>query len=824
MNGPAHPRIEAVSESEALFRAMLDTLEEAYYEVDLAGNIVRCNAAFYRMVGYTESELVGRNNQQFQTPEGASATYRMFNQVYKTGVPLTRCDVAFLHKDGRTVLVEGSIHLTHDDQGRPNGFRGFQRDVTAQRRTETALRESEAKYRGILETIEDAYYEVDLAGVMVLCNGAFCRMLGYASDDIIGRSYRTFQMPEAAASVYTTFNTVFRTGIGRRSFDWTMIRRNGEPVTGEGSVQLVRDLNGRACGFRGILRDVTERRRVEQALRESEARFRALTKLSSDWYWEQDADFRYTRMEGRQDNRGGEDGLRAGFVGKRPWETALEIENEDGWDGHRALLASRRPFRDVVMHRLLGDGRPYYISVSGEPFFTADGSFAGYRGVSRDITDRKLAEERIHHLATHDALTGLPNRSMFSQLLGAALEHARPAGSRFAVLFVDLDRFKHINDTLGHDAGDRLLKKVTERFRVALRSSDVMARLGGDEFVILVRDLASTRHAGTVARKILAAAVEPVMLNGRECRVSASIGIAIYPRDGSDEQTLMKNADIAMYYAKEEGKNNFQFYTEEIKSLSLERLTLENHLRRALERGELSLHYQPKLHLASSAVAGVEALLRWNNAELGPIPPNVFIPIAEETGLIIEIGKWVLREACEQNIAWQRAGLPPLSIAVNLSVRQFGDERLLADIAAILRDTGMSPQLLELEITEGMMINNPAHAARLLGGIRQLGVRLAIDDFGTGYSSLGQLKNYPIDTLKIDRSFIRDIAVSAQDRAITEAIIAMGKSLGLSVVAEGVETPEQERFLRERGCDEMQGFHFAHPMPGAQLEAFLRSA
>ncbi|HEY4542542.1 MAG TPA: EAL domain-containing protein [Noviherbaspirillum sp.] len=804
--------VDALRASEERFRSILEELEDAYYEVDLAGNVLRCNGAFCRMLGYAEHELVGRNNRMFQSKEAAAAVLARFRQVYASGISMTGCDWELLRKDGSPLLVEGSIHLVRDASGEAIGFRGFQRDVTIQRETERALRESEAKYRGILETIEDPYYEVDLHGTLVLANDALCRMLGYEMHELIGLSYEHLQAPEISARMQAHFARVLQSGVAAQGVDWEMYRKDGTPVTGEGSVQLVRDLNGKPTGFRGILRDVTKRRHVEQALRESEARFRALTNLSSDWYWEQDAQLRYTRMESRH-NRSGK--APNAFLGRAPWDTALMIEG--GWDEHRRTLLEHRPFRDVVMRRNLSGGKPYYISVSGEPFFNADGSFAGYRGVSREITDQKLAEERIQHLATHDVLTGLPNRARFSQLLAESIAQARNAHARFAVLFIDLDRFKHINDTLGHEAGDRLLREVTARFRGAMRTTDVIARLGGDEFVVLVRELDDSARASAVARKLLAAATQPVMLAGRECRVTASIGIAMYPQDGEDEQTLMKNADIAMYFAKEEGKDNFRFYTHEIKSQSLERLLLENHLRRALERDEFTLHYQPKLHLTQNRICGVEALLRWNNRELGAVAPADFIPIAEETGMIIEIGKWVLQTACAQNVAWQHSGLPAVSMAVNLSVRQFADPHLRDDIAAILASTGMAPELLELEITEGMMVNNPAHASALLAAVKQLGVRLAVDDFGTGYSSLGQLKNYPIDTLKIDQSFIRDLGASNEDRAITEAIIVMGKTLGLAVVAEGVETQDQEDFLRARGCDELQGFHFAHPLGAAEF-------
>jgi diguanylate cyclase (GGDEF)-like protein/PAS domain S-box-containing protein len=681
-----------------------------------------------------------------------------------------------------------------------------------------ALRASEEKYRGILETIQDAYYEVDLAGTMVMCNSAFCRMLGYTKEEVLGRNNRSLQPPEIHGRTFEVFNNVYRTGIPAESFDWQMLRKDGSIVTGEGSVQLVRDSKGEPVGFCGILRDVTERRRVEQALRESEARFRSLTNLTSDWFWEQDADIRFTRMESRDANSAS---VRDFFLRRTPWETGLRVELARGWDAFRDMMTARRPFRDIVFHRTLEDGMPYYVSVSGEPIFDSHGAFTGYRGVAREITDSKLAEERIQYLATHDGLTGLPNRVMFSELLASAIRSAQRYNRSFAVLFIDLDRFKYINDTLGHHVGDTLLKEVAARFKSSLRSSDMIARLGGDEFVALIHETPEADSVGSAACKLLDAAARPFMLMGRECRVSASIGIAMYPRDGDDEQTLMKNADIAMYFAKEEGKNNYQFYSREITTQSLERLTLETNLRRALERNEFCLHYQAKRDLASGAVTGVEALLRWNNEELGSVPPSHFIPLAEEIGAIVPIGKWVLQTACAQNMAWQRAGLPPICMAVNLSVRQFADEHLIDDIAAILRDTGMPPGLLELEITEGMVVHNPEHAQNLLKEIKRMGIRLAIDDFGAGYSALGQLKHFPIDTLKVDRSFIRDVVDNPGDKAITEAIISMGKTLKLTVIAEGVETTEQESFLKDQACDQMQGFLFSKPMPPEDVAALL---
>jgi diguanylate cyclase (GGDEF)-like protein len=369
-------------------------------------------------------------------------------------------------------------------------------------------------------------------------------------------------------------------------------------------------------------------------------------------------------------------------------------------------------------------------------------------------------------------------------------------------MFVDLDRFKLINDTLGHAAGDLLLKGVAQLFKQCLRESDVLARFGGDEFVILLHDTAEITEVTAVARKLLSAAVTPMMIQGRECRVTASIGVATFPDHGTDEQSLTKNADAAMYLAKEEGRSSFRFFAKEIKTQSIERLMLETSLRRALERKEFLLHYQAKRDLATGSISGVEALLRWNHPDLGLVPPLHFIPIAEECGLIVPIGKWVLDTACAQNVAWQRQGLPPLRIAINLSPRQFTDPHLLADIGAALLASGMAPHLLELEITESVVIQNPEQAKSVLAALKGLGVHLSIDDFGTGYSSMSLIKQFPIDTIKVDRSFVRDLPIDANDRAITKTVIALGKALDLTIVAEGVETPAQEEFLREQHCDE----------------------
>lgn len=444
--------------------------------------------------------------------------------------------------------------------------------------------------------------------------------------------------------------------------------------------------------------------------------------------------------------------------------------------------------------------------------------------IVEDITTRVEAEQKVQYLATHDEMTNLPNRALFLQLLSQALASGKRYHRKFAVIFIDLDRFKHINDSLGHEAGDKLLINMASRFRDCLRNSDIVARLGGDEFVVLVQEISLESQVALVARNILSAAIKPMEIMGQDCRVTASLGICMYPDGAQDEQTLMKHADMAMYQAKAEGKNNYQFYSEAIVSHTIEKMALESHLRRAMENREFQLHYQAKVNIGSGSISGVEALLRWNNPELGSISPSRFIPVAEEMGLIIPLGKWVLRTACEHCIAWQKQGLAPICVSVNISPRQFSDPDLTDYIKEVLNDTGMEPALLELEVTESMIMHNMDEAITKLNEFKALGVQISIDDFGTGYSSLSQLKQFPIDTLKVDRSFIRDLPYDQEDMAITQAIITMGKTLGLTVIAEGVETEAQQAFLKSHACDQMQGFYFSKAIPPDQIPQLFENA
>ncbi|OUS12537.1 diguanylate cyclase [Gammaproteobacteria bacterium 53_120_T64] len=439
------------------------------------------------------------------------------------------------------------------------------------------------------------------------------------------------------------------------------------------------------------------------------------------------------------------------------------------------------------------------------------------RSRQRILDEQVSHAQRVEYLAYHDGLTGLPNRSYFSQLLNRGIGEAKRYERRFALLFLDLDRFKIINDTLGHDAGDELLIEVAKRLNQALRETDTVARLGGDEFVVLLPEMNEEAQLSAVARKVLSAVGQPFRLAEQDLRITVSIGISVFPGDGEDEQTLLKNADIAMYHAKEGGKNNYAFYSEELNADSLERLALESSLRQALDEDQFVLFYQEKHDIHSNKITGAEALLRWQHPNLGLVLPHQFLPLAEETGLIIPIGKWVLETACHQAVDWIAQGQAPRCVSINLTARQFTDAHLLGDIREALQSTGLDPQLLELEISENLLLSDFDRGLDILHHIKALGVRIAIGNFGTGYTSLSTLETFQFDTLKIDGSVIRDVTREDSDRQLTEAIIAVGRAMAMTIVAEGVETREQAEFLLNSSCDQVQGFYYDKPSPSKRL-------
>ena len=817
-----HKRIEnELLLSEEKYRNILENIEDGYVELDVSGNFIFFNEALCRIQGYPREELIKKTYRDLMDEENTKKMFTRYNKVYTTGESEKEVPYEIITKSGDRRHLETSITPMKDAAGRIFAFRGIVRDRTESRHAEEVLRQNEEKYRAMIETIQDGYFEIDLNGKYTFVNDVICQHLKYSREELIGHSPKLYQSPENLKKNVAAFNKVYETGKPVNSFEMQVTRKDGTIQISEVSISLIRNTQGKPIGFRGISRDITKRKQMEETIRESEERYRTIIEEMEEWYFETDLTGNITFFNDIFANVLGYSqkeltGMNfRDFIKKEDSDSVYRLFNQVYKTGKST---KNFPYKFVRL-----DGTVTSAEFSIFPKWDKEAKIAGFRGVGHDITERKRAEERIQYLATHDGLTGLPNRVMFSQLLNHAIQAARRYKRQFAVFFIDLDRFKIINDTLGHEAGDQLLQEIATRFRQTLRAVDVIARMGGDEFVILIEEVSDLSQVATVAHKILATAIKPIMIMGEECRVTASIGISSYPKDGEEEQSLLKNADIAMYFAKEEGKNNFQFYSKDIKSQSIERLSIETNLRFALERNELSLHYQAKLDFKTNAITGVEALLRWNNPALGVVTPTQFIPVAEETGLIVPIGRWVLKTACAQNVAWQRQGLPAVCIAVNLSLRQLLDENLIEDIEKALKNSGMSPGLLELEITESMVMHSPTRMIGVLAKIKNLGVRLAIDDFGTGYSSLAQIKHFPVDTLKVDRSFIRNIPQDAEDKAITEAIIAMGKTLSLTVVAEGVETQDQMDFLKDHSCDEMQGYHFSKPIAPDQFADLLRA-
>jgi diguanylate cyclase (GGDEF)-like protein/PAS domain S-box-containing protein len=497
---------------------------------------------------------------------------------------------------------------------------------------------------------------------------------------------------------------------------------------------------------------------------------------------------------------------------------------EDAARGHPAealSVTASKGRHEEEGWRVRRDGQRLWMAETLTALRDERGALIGYGYIAHDLTARRQAEDRLQHMVHHDSLTGLPNRTLFNDRLQQAMYEAERHERLVGVAFLDLDQFKHVNDTLGHDAGDELLRHVSERLKAVVRIGDTVARLSGDEFAFVLADMGHVDDGSRVAQKILDALGQPFSVAGRDLFVTASLGMTIFPFDESKVEGLLKNADIAMYRAKERGKNTYQFYAADMAAKANERALLESHLRRALGRGELDLHFQPQVDVHTHRIIGAEVLLRWHSAELGAVPPAQFIPVAEETGLIVPLGEWVMREACTRARAWSEES--GLRVAVNISARQFQDRGFAASVLRIFRDTGFDPKRLELEITESLLVRHSDETLAALRALGDLGVRLAIDDFGTGYSSLAYLRRFPIDILKIDQTFVRDIPADADADAIATGIIALAHSLGIHVVAEGVETAGQLAYLRAQACDAVQGYYFSHPLPAGEFEKLLRA-
>ncbi|CAM8638668.1 PAS domain [Comamonadaceae bacterium] len=573
--------------------------------------------------------------------------------------------------------------------------------------------------------------------------------------------------------------------------------------------------------FTGSITDITSQKLALEKLQESEERFRSLSSLSSDWYWEQDAELRFTRIDGNGVNA---DRLAPqSSIGRTRWDSGGQGVTPSQWRAHMKALEARQTFQDFEMQRELSNGQLMWISISGAPVFDSQGRFCGYRGTGRDISSRKAAESEIERLAFFDALTGLPNRRMLLDRLGLALSSSHRSGQHGGLLFIDLDNFKVLNDTLGHHMGDLLLKQVAQRLQECVRSVDTVARLGGDEFVVMLEELhadaaMAATEAEAVAKKVLHTLNKQFALGNHNMHSSPSIGVAMFCGHAEGIEELLKRADLAMYQAKNAGRNTVRFFDPAMQLAASARAEMEVDLRKALQEEQLVLYYQPVV-TANGAITGVEALVRWMHPVKGMVSPGEFIPLAEQTGLILPLGQWVLEAACAQLVAWSAdPHTQRLSVAVNVSARQFRHPDFSTHILDLLRTSGANPYRLKLELTESLLLTDFEEAVLKMSELRSIGVSFSLDDFGTGYSSLAYLKRLPLDQLKIDQSFVRDVLTDPNDAAIARTILSLAKSMDLGVVAEGVETAGQRDFLLAAGCHAFQGYFFGRPVPVEQLQ------
>jgi diguanylate cyclase (GGDEF)-like protein/PAS domain S-box-containing protein len=723
-------------------------------------------------------------------------------------------------------MVQLNAHAVSSGQGTVY-FEGFVYDITQRKAAEQKLASVNAQREAVLDAATRmAIIATDPAGTITMFNTGAQRMLGYAPADVIGTRSVTMLHRDDELAYHADrlaldfgerlhgFDVLVRRAVkeGVEEREWTYVRGDGRTLTVLLSVTAIRGDDGAIAGFLHVANDVTERKQAEEMLRKQSAAI--ASSMDGIGILDEKLEFTYlndafARLYGAQT---------LSMLGRHLRELYDEQENDRFQRAILPIVSERGRWRGEA-NGLRRDGAifPQEISLTA-----IEGG--GMVCVVRDITERTYAEEQIKHLAYHDALTGLPNRLLFKDRLTVALSHAQRDHTRLAVLFLDLDRFKVINDSLGHNIGDQLLQAVAARVQSCVRESDTVARLGGDEFTLLLPSLIRSEDAAPVAQKILEAVRYPFHLEGREFFITTSIGISLFPEDGLDAETLIKNADTAMYQAKEQGRDNYQLFNAYINAKALQRIALEHGLRRALSNKELAVHYQPIFDLRSGRISGMEALLRWKHPEMGNIPPGTFIPIAEAIGVMTPIGGWALREACMQTKAWHDAGFRNLTLAVNLSVTQLQAPDLVARVKETLDETGLPPRLVELEITESSAMQSPEQSIRTLYDLKKLGIRISLDDFGTGHSSLAYLKRFPIDTLKIDQSFVRDITSDPDTAAIVTAIIAMAHSLRLKVIAEGVEFTEQATFLKRYACDQMQGFLIRPPVPAHEFAELIAQA
>ena len=850
----------ALQRSELRYRLLADNASDVIWTMDMDLNLTYVSPAVKKLRGYTPEEALSQNIKDILTPKSAERAMRLFADVMsqmKTMSPRElkneqrMLELEMLKRDGLTVWVEVRLALLFNGQDKPKGIVGVTRNITERRkaadklhllnaelekrvqeqtadlraeiterkRIEKALRDSEARYRAVLQQSLEAIYIYSVTSLQILeTNPALLSLLGYSAEEIT--SLTLYDIVAADKASIDDFHQKLLNGKSTVLGEWSWLRKDGTTVAVEVTANRIQQ--GEQNMIFVVGRDITERKRAEMALRESEERYAIAVRGANDGLWDWN--------------------LKIGKIYFSPrWSSMLgfdegAIENTlDEWFGR--VHPQDLPRLQAAINSHINGNTPHFeceyrIRHSNEEYLwmlsrglaVRDEEGKAYRiaGSQTDITDRKRAEERLSYDALHDALTGLPNRVLFMDRLSQRLEYAkRHPESLFAVLFIDLDRFKIINDSLGHTIGDEFLVSVARQLQSCVRLEDTISRFGGDEFAILMNEVNEVSNAIYAAERIQTRLISTAMLKSVKRSSAASIGIAMYNGNYVEAQEMLRDADSAMYHAKIQGGNRYQIFDKTMYENALSLLQLEADLKLAVEKQEWQIYYQPVISLESGEISGLEALLRWMHPKRGMVLPADFIPVAEETGFILKIGEYVLRQACVQARTWRDNGHSKLWVSVNISGRQFQDKTLVKMVERTLRETGLSSDGLRLEITETIAMRDLVHSISILNELTKLGVNISLDDFGKGYSSLSYLRQFPLKVLKIDRSFIQEDSINKSGEAITSAIIFMGQTLNMEVVAEGVETEEQLNFLKSQFCDEVQGFLLGRPMPSEELTKLL---
>lgn len=807
-----------LSASQSQQQATLDAIPDWLFELDIEGRYHDYHSPRTELLAAPVDEFLGRTVHDILPVSAARTVMSALQEANEKGCS-TGAQFKLQLPQGDT-WFELSVARKPDGPEHSPHFIVLSRDVTERIHIKTQLAESSHLLKTVIDTAPMRIFWKDRDSRYLGCNPVFARDAGLAdADDIVGKTDDQLGWKKQADLYRTDDQMIMALGIPKLSYDEPQTTPDGRSIWLRTSKVPLRNGRNEVTGVLGIYEDITEHKQAEAALQRSEAnlnRAQAVAKVGS-WY----LDIASNHLEWSDETYRIFGFPRQQAVDMDTFASTLHPDDKDRvLDAWNKAVAGA-PY-DIEHRIVVRGGGTLWVREHAEIERDAQGRALFGIGTMQDITERKLAEERIQYLVNFDVLTGLPNRIQLEDRIKYALELAKRRNEHLALMSVNLDRFKDINDTLGHSIGDALLIQLAKRLRSSLREEDTVSRLGGDEFTVMSPGVDAT-GAMHVAKKLLDVIAAPYQIEQYELAVTASIGIALYPEDGADMETLTRNVDTAMYRAKQDRHNSYRFFTAEMQVRSARNLQLANALYHALDGTQLQVVYQPQLSMHAGSVIGAEALLRWHHPELGTISPAEFIPVAEDSGMILQIGEWALRQSVRQAKTWMEKGISPLIMAVNLSAIQFRQPDLPDIVSRILDEEGLPPEYLELELTEGAAMHDPQSAIIMIDNLHDRGIRMSVDDFGTGYSSLSYLKRFKVYKLKIDQSFVRDISTDPEDKAIVGAIISMAKSLGLKTIAEGVETEGQLAFLREQGCDEVQGYYYSRPLPAEQFEGFVAS-